>query len=77
MGLMEQMETFLEHVEQNLYDFGDRFARGRIDMLLSTLNLLGIRERLPEEHSDRVLADLEDVEGIDEADDNPHGKSFR
>lgn len=69
MGVIEQVETFLEEAERNILGFGDRFARGRIDIMLSTLKLLGIRERLPKEDANRVLAELENIEDIkDEGD---------
>ena len=66
MSLAEQLAGFLEHVERNLCEFGDRVGRSRIDSMLSTLRLLGIRESLPREEADYALADLvefEDIEG--------------
>lgn len=71
MEILEQTETFLETVEKSILDFGDRFARGRIDILLSTLRLLGIRERLPKEQADIILAYLKNVEDIDDEEDIP------
>lgn len=64
MGIIEQVEMFLGQVERNIDDFGDRFARGRIDLMLSTMDLLGIRERLPKGQADSILADLKDVEEL-------------
>ena len=65
------MEMLLEQVEKNVFEFGDRFAQGRIGILLSTLKLLGIRERLSKEQADYVLEDLKDVEDIDEEEYKP------
>ncbi|KON30316.1 hypothetical protein AC482_04095 [miscellaneous Crenarchaeota group-15 archaeon DG-45] len=74
MGLTEQVGGLLEQVERNLCDFGDRVGRGRIDLMLSTLRLLGIRESLPREEADYALGALEDVEDIDGPGENPRIK---
>lgn len=74
MENMEHAEGFLEQVERNLCNIGDRVGRARIDIFLSTLRLLGIRESLPKEEADYALGELDDVENIGETEENPRRK---
>lgn len=62
MVILEQIEKCLQNLDKHIVGFGDNVAQRRIDLLLSTLHLIGIREYLPKGQADRILTPLKNIE---------------
>ena len=62
MVILEQIEKHLETLDKHIVDFSNNAAQGKIDLLLSTLQLLGIKEYLPKDQADRILTELKNIE---------------
>lgn len=58
-------------MEWRVSDLIENTERVRVDRVLSTLKLLGIREHLPKRQADIALEDLKNVEDIIKEEDLP------
>jgi hypothetical protein len=62
MVILEQIEKRLQNLDKHIVGFADNVAQRRIDLLLSTLQLLGIRDYLPKGQANPILTQLENIE---------------
>lgn len=67
MNFIELIETILERAEKMIFYFGEKYGKRRMDLLISTLDFVGMRDQNLEKHSGYIMMDsgIEEIEEIE------------
>jgi len=67
MNFLELIETILERAEKIIFDFGEKYGKRRMDLLISTFDFVGVRDQNLEKHSGCIMTDsgIEEIEEIE------------
>jgi hypothetical protein len=69
MNFIELIVSILERVEKIIFDFGEKYGRRRMDLLVSTLDFVGMRDQNLIKNSgynvtDSNIEEIEEMEAI-------------